>query len=186
MSLSDLASLGSFVSGVAVLISLVFLYFQLRQVNQQVRQAERNQRATIASLRASRTVEVMLRNTDPSMAMAYGKAVGGDVDITATELQQFLAYFRAFLTNTEDTFLQAHHGLLEGATHRAYVTSMAATMASPAYRLAWRLMRNVVGGPEYAEFIDEIIAKTPMRPFGSPQDRLSDWRSGWVELTPTA
>lgn len=33
MSRSDLASLGSFVSGFAVLVSLVFLYFQLRQMN---------------------------------------------------------------------------------------------------------------------------------------------------------
>jgi hypothetical protein len=41
MSLSDLASLGSFVSGVAVLVSLVFLYFQLRQMNAQVLQTEK-------------------------------------------------------------------------------------------------------------------------------------------------
>ena len=31
MTLSDLAALGSFVSGVAVLVSLAFLYFQMRQ-----------------------------------------------------------------------------------------------------------------------------------------------------------
>jgi hypothetical protein len=42
MSLSDLASLGSFVSGAAVLVSPVFLYFQLRQLSGQVKQAEKN------------------------------------------------------------------------------------------------------------------------------------------------
>lgn len=40
MSLSDLASLGSFVSGFAVLVSLVYLALQ-------VRQAEKNQRAVL-------------------------------------------------------------------------------------------------------------------------------------------
>jgi hypothetical protein len=52
MSLSDLAALGSFVSGVAVLVSLVFLYFQLRQVGAQVQQAERNQQAMIQAPKA--------------------------------------------------------------------------------------------------------------------------------------
>lgn len=185
MSLSDLASLGSFVSGVAVLVSLVFLYFQVRQVNQQVRQAERNQRATIAQVRASRTVDISLSSADPSLALAYWKAVGGAADLTAMELQQFMAVFRAFLVNTEDTFLQAHHGLLEEATHRAFLASIGATWASPAYRLAWPLMRNGVGD-EYAAFIDKLIAETPMRQPWSIEDRLADWKSGWAELTLTA
>ena len=41
MSLSQLAEIGSFVSGVAILASLIFLYFQLRQINKQVKQAEK-------------------------------------------------------------------------------------------------------------------------------------------------
>ena len=47
MSLSELAEIGSFISGVAVLTSLIFLYFQLRQINQQVKQAEKNQQSAI-------------------------------------------------------------------------------------------------------------------------------------------
>lgn len=48
MSLSDLAALGSFISGLGVLVSLVFLYFQLRQIGVQVKQTEKNQRALIS------------------------------------------------------------------------------------------------------------------------------------------
>lgn len=47
MSLTDLASLGSFVSAVAVLISLVYLSLQ-------VKQAERNQQASIRATRVTR------------------------------------------------------------------------------------------------------------------------------------
>src|SRR5215469_1497977 len=65
MPLSDLASLGSFVSGVAVLISLVFLYFQVRQVTAQVRQAERNQQASIRHTRVSRSVQLQLEISEP-------------------------------------------------------------------------------------------------------------------------
>ena len=49
MSLSDLASLGSFVSGLAVMISLIYLAVQIRQ-------AERNQKAMIQQGRTARMV----------------------------------------------------------------------------------------------------------------------------------
>jgi hypothetical protein len=168
-----------------VLVSLIFLYFQLRQVNQQVRQAERNQRATIAQMRANRSVEIALRNADPSMTMGYWRTVVGAADLTALELQQFLAFFRASLAGSEDIYLQGHHGFLEAATYRAYLTSMKATWASPANRLAWPLMRNAVGD-EYGMFVDQLIAETPMRMPASLEDRLADWKSGWAELTKTA
>jgi flagellar biosynthesis/type III secretory pathway M-ring protein FliF/YscJ len=57
MSLSDLAALGSFISGVAVLASLVFLFFQMRQMTEQVRQSERNQRALMQQGRSMRGME---------------------------------------------------------------------------------------------------------------------------------
>ncbi len=53
MSLSVLASLGSFVSGFAVLISLIYLALQ-------VRQTERNQQVSIRHSRATRIVELHL------------------------------------------------------------------------------------------------------------------------------
>src|SRR5215472_17064452 len=53
MSLSDLASLGSFVSGVAVLASLIFLFFQIRQMPEQVKRSEKNQQAAVGQGRAA-------------------------------------------------------------------------------------------------------------------------------------
>ena len=64
MSLSDLASLGSFVSGCAVLISLIYLALQ-------VRQTERNQKISIRHSRVSRTVELQLALADPGVADAW-------------------------------------------------------------------------------------------------------------------
>ena len=64
MSLSALASLGSFVSGFAVLISLVYLALQ-------VRQTERNQQISIRHSRVSRTVELHLALSDPAVADAW-------------------------------------------------------------------------------------------------------------------
>lgn len=182
MSLSDLSSLGSFVSGVAVLVSLIFLYFQVRQVNQQVRQAERNQRATIAQVRAGRTADAILTQTDPSVAMSFRRAFGGAGDLTATEVQQFISYVRAFLINSEDTFQQRHHGLMEDAAYRAYLRLMGAAMANPSFRVAWQMQRGVVGD-EFAAFIDGLIAETPLSPTETPEALLDRWKSGWAGLT---
>ncbi len=61
MSLSDFASLGSFVSGFAVLISLIYLALQ-------VRLTKRNQQISIRHSRASRIVELHLALADPAVA----------------------------------------------------------------------------------------------------------------------
>jgi hypothetical protein len=91
MSLSELAEMGSFISGVAILSSLVFLYFQLRQINQQVKQAEKNQQSAIRQGRATRTVDIVLTGTEPSLADAFVKGTFGDEDISLTQLSQFVA-----------------------------------------------------------------------------------------------
>lgn len=72
MSLSDLASLGSFISALAVLISLIFLYFQLRQLAVQVKQAEKNQQAAIQQSRNHRRIDMFMdRANNPVLAEAF-------------------------------------------------------------------------------------------------------------------
>jgi hypothetical protein len=65
MSLSDLASLGSFVSGVAVVATLVFLGLQMRQTNL-------NQRALMQQGRSARTADSMLRISEASEVFVRG------------------------------------------------------------------------------------------------------------------
>ena len=70
MTLSDLASIGSLVSGMAVLASMVFLYFRLRQMNAQAQQAERNQRAVIRLGRVAQRIDLNIALMEPSAADA--------------------------------------------------------------------------------------------------------------------
>src|SRR5690348_18217117 len=78
MTLSDLASLGSFISGFAVLVSLIFLYFQLRQISEQVNQTERNQRALMQQGRANRVTDTTLRLAETEMSSVWCRARRGD------------------------------------------------------------------------------------------------------------
>src|SRR5215472_13261165 len=99
MSLSDLASLGSFVSGVAVLATLVLLLLQMRQSNL-------NQRALMQQMRSARTIETLLKQAEPDIANAGRSVFLGEGDIDPGQLRSFVMIQVAVLTNFEDTFLQ--------------------------------------------------------------------------------
>jgi len=82
MSLSDLASLGSFVSGVAVVITLIFLLLQMRQAN-------RNQRAMMQLGRATRSSEYYLRMMDPELIRLGMRAAACDGTLSAEDTQTY-------------------------------------------------------------------------------------------------
>jgi hypothetical protein len=171
MSLSDLAAIGSFVSGFAVLVSLVFLYFQLRQVNAQVVQAEKNQQATIRQARASRTIEVMLAASEPSLAGAIHKAFGGGAEMSDTEIGQFTQFCRASFYNWEDSFYQHREGLLDDAAFDAFERSIQSVISNVAMRAGWRMQRRAFG-PAFVEWLDSQHVQTPLVTL----DRQSSWR----------
>src|SRR5215472_15316035 len=103
MSLSDLASLGSVVSGFAVLISLIYLALQ-------VRQTERNQQASIRHSRATRAVDLQLALADPGLANVTIRANLDSEALTELELRQFLSLSRAVFFHFEDSFYQHEEG----------------------------------------------------------------------------
>jgi hypothetical protein len=161
MSLSDLASLGSFVSGFAVLVSLTFLYFQLRQLGAQVAQAEKNQQASIRQGRADRQAAIAMGATDPALAEAILKAFTGAPDITATQLLQFSRYSDAAFHSHEDSFYQNQEGLLTDSAFAAVVNRMGQIFRRPPFRVQWKRSRMSYGA-EFVEFVDRLIARTPV------------------------
>jgi hypothetical protein len=171
MSLSQLAEIGSFVSGVAILASLIFLYFQLRQINHQVKQAEKNQQSAIRQGRAGRSIGIVLTGTEPSLADAFVKGAFGDDDISLTQLMQFSAVCRATIINSEDTFYQHKDGLLDEATFVGFVAGMKGTFRYPGFRAQWKTVRRNHGN-EFVEFMDKLIAEIPVAP---RTDILARW-----------
>lgn len=174
MTLSDLASIGSFVSGLGVLISLIFLYFQLRQVGAEVLQAEKNQQASIRQGRAGRSVAIALGAADPALAEALLKAHTAAPDITATQLFQFNRYCAAVFKGYEDNFYQNQEGLLTDSAFAAVVNTMGRALRLSSFRVQWKRLRGSYGA-EYGEFMDRLIARTPVEPHSyDPAEWLTD------------
>jgi hypothetical protein len=170
MSLSDLASLGSFVSGFAVLISLIYLSLQ-------VRQTKRNQQIAIRHSRASRIVDLQLALADSGVAAAWLHGSGSPQGLTQTELSQFINLCRALFFHFEDSFYQREEGLLNDAAFETVVAGARLSARSPGWRAAWKITRPNFGG-RFLEFMDGVVAKSALEP---PVDlSLDAWKASFA------
>jgi hypothetical protein len=158
MTLSDLAALGSFVSGVAVLVSLVFLWFQLRQMNYQVRQSEKNQRAQIRQTHSMRISENFLRRVDH--ADLWVKVSSGE-PLTDAEVYQVFQALSAVWFNIEDSYYQHRDGLLDETAGQANLTGLKFALRLPPLRAVWPFMRPSTVGTDFVALVDKMIAETP-------------------------
>jgi hypothetical protein len=164
MSLSDLASLGSFISGVAVLISLIYLALQ-------VRQAERNQRALMQQGRANRITDVRLRLADPGIAETYHRALRGG-DLTAVEFSQFNNVMRAELAARQDVFMQHRERLMHEEAFEMVILTTRDLMSNPGARAMWKRLRANYPA-SYRDFVDKIMREAPIR---RADDDLAEWK----------
>ncbi|MFL5307843.1 MAG: hypothetical protein ACJ8F1_21670 [Polyangia bacterium] len=166
MSLSDLAALGSFVSGIAVLTSLIYLSLQ-------VRQTKRNQQIAIRHSRASRIVELQLALANPGVAGAWLHGSGSPQGLTQTELSQFINLCRALFFHFEDSFYQREEGLLNDDAFETVVAGARLSARSPGWRAAWKMARSNFRG-RFLAFMDGIVAESAAE---SPVDlSLEAWK----------
>jgi hypothetical protein len=170
MLLSNLAALGSFVSGIAVLTSLVYLALQ-------VRQTERNQQISIRHSRVSRTVELHLALADPAIANAWLHGLASPLEITPTEVSQFINLCRAHFFHFEDSFYQREGGVLNDEAFETVVAGVRLAARSPGFRAAWKIARPNFGG-RFLSFMDGVVAKSAVE---APVDfSLEAWKAAFA------
>ena len=166
MSLSDLASIGSFVSGIGVVLSLIYLSLQ-------VRHADRNQQASIRQGRSTRVADLFMGASNPSVADAVAKGIAGAEDISSIQFEQFRYYCLAHISHAEDSFYQHQDGLLNDAAFETFVSALKGWFRSFGVRAVWKRARDAFAG-EFVEFMDKICAETPI---ASSTDVLAQWKS---------
>jgi len=99
MSLSDLASLGSFVSGVAVLASLIYLALQTRQ-------NVKHTRALLNLGSAERGMNLFLARATPDAARVWVAENDGAADPSKVQYEQFINMCTAIYVNWDGVFGQ--------------------------------------------------------------------------------
>ena len=163
MSLSDLAALGSFVSGIAVFISFIFLALQVRQAN-------RNQRSIIQQARTGRNVESLHKMADPAISELLAQAESDPQSLSRAKIWSLYGYGAAVFWSYEDTYMQFKAGTLEAGSWKSDLATLERILAFPWLRVIWRMARDGMDRG-YREYVDSLMAKVA----ADPSARFSDF-----------
>jgi len=166
MTLSDLAALGSFISGIAVVFSFVFLALQLRQSN-------KNQRALMQQGRASRWIDIILNRTEPTVSEAITRAMLGDMSMDGAQVQTAVIHFCALFWSAEDSYLQHKAGLLDKAGWETELSTLRANLSIPTVRVSWKVNR-IAFNEEFRAYVDSLLQE--IKPLKRP-DLLTRWKN---------
>lgn len=136
MSLADLASLGSFVSGVAVAITLIFLVIQMRQNTLAVRAAASQALSSGYAELSSITV------TNGDMARIFRLGLSDLGQLNDDERVRFIGYVSIGLRFMESARLQWRRGQLDKEHWQALEGDIKDIVAQPGVKAYWALRRH--------------------------------------------
>ena len=155
MTLSDLAAIGSLVSGVAVLVSLVYLANQIRQ-------AEKNQRAVLNQGYITRVADYLRWYAESPINELRARVIAGDTSFTAEELLRLQLALRVTLLSAQDAYLQHKAGLVDDMTlDNSMLNVRNGWLSQSVYRALWMQQAPTVA-PEFAAVIETVLRETPV------------------------
>jgi hypothetical protein len=153
MSLSDLANIGSFISGVAVLISLIYLALQIRQASHHTQAAMHGARSA-----AINTYIQQIAN-DPVLLDVVLRGNAGDPSMDRLESWRYCYVWLAVMSGYEDQFYQHKNGMVDDARHKSFVNTITWRFQEPGFRAAWSII-GASYGAEFVSFMNDIVVGT--------------------------
>ena len=160
MTLSDLSSLGNFVSALAVAGSLIYLGLQTHQ-------AAKHTRALIAQGRVTRSTETLLKMAETDLATAIVSGYGITPTVEHVRRVQTSLLIRAQFAGADESFEQYASGLLSEHQFGSFRGNMVGVFGTPGSREAWDRWKVAHTGsnPKFTQFMDDIAAKAPALSF---------------------
>jgi hypothetical protein len=155
MSLSDLASIGSFVSAAAVLVSLVYLSLQ-------VKQAAKNQRAAMVNATSARLGDQMFRLMEPHNEGLYFRMMTSDESYSSAEIVKLISLLTAFTLGIEDSYLLSRQELIDPSMLETNLKLADIVFTLPVPRALWPFMRDSFV-PDFIAFLEQRMHSTPLR-----------------------
>ena len=153
MSLSDLAAIGSFISGIAVFLSFIFLSLQLRQAN-------RNQKSLMQQARTGRNVEILLKLADSRLSETVAEADVNCAALSDSKIWSFYGFAAAVFWSYEDSLLQFRAKTLDASSWNSDVATIERLLRAPAYRTVWKMAREGMSG-DYRDYVDSLLSEVP-------------------------
>jgi len=166
MTLGDLASIGSFVSGIAVLISLIYLSLQIRQNTLAHRASAHQSRSTFLK-------DHLHLLADPAIARIFIRGLAADTEMTEVEVTQFLVVMRAWCIGMSEMVWAHDHKALDDESYQTSVMALRGMFARPGARAFWQTYKSTAT-PTFARLVEGILETAPMV---SQIHIVEQWRS---------
>ena len=166
MTLADLSSIGSFLSGVAVLASLIFVGFQLRQNTRAVR-------ATASQAHASNLQQIVTPIVESGeVARLWRLGLSNFETLTDDERVRFFAYTSGLFRFYESARLQWLHGQLD-REHWQNVALQAADFArQPGIQHFWTI-RAHWHSAEFQKWYEALPKQKTHSIYEAPSERTA-------------
>ncbi len=161
MSLSDLASIGSFISGIAVLASLMFIGAQMLQNNRAIKAAASQAHAA----NFQQILSVAIENGEVARLWRVGLA---DLSIlTDDERTRFLVLASSLFRFYEAARLQWRHGQLDKEHWENIVFQISDFGSQPGIRAYWTI-RSRWHSTEFRQWFESLLpGQSGYEPYGS-------------------
>jgi hypothetical protein len=148
MSLSDLAAVGSFVSGIAVLISLIYLAYQVRQSMHATRsQIHQN------VLSGWQGVAALVSHNAQAFAVGLASTEASFSAMSDADKLTYLAVIYAFFKHYENSYLQYQEGLIRKEDWAAWANHIFMYWRMPGVQHWWKLRRDTFS-PAFVHFLE--------------------------------
>lgn len=154
MSISDLAGIGSLISGIAVLISLVYLALQ-------VRQAEKNQRSLMNQGAVTRGNSSLALFAEPGLSDLYARAIAGETEFTSGDVYRLQTVMRISLLSLQDHYVQHRAGLIDQITYDNISSGVHRLFSREVFRALWADAR-LGYAQELRALVDGFVTNTPL------------------------
>jgi hypothetical protein len=159
VSLSEIASIASALSGLAAAVSLIYVGIQIRQ-------SVRHTMAQIHQGTAARTTTILLGRMNADSVAAWIEGNGGTPTPELIRARQFHDQCGLVMIAMEDYFSQHELGLLSEEQFSRGVATFRNTLKEPGLRAYWLRQREIMAkaAPRYCAFIDSLCTEdtTPL------------------------
>jgi len=151
VTLSEIASIATAISGLAVTVSLIYLAIQTQQ-------NVRHTRALIHQGTAARTTSLLLGLMNAEAAAAWIEGNGGTPTPELIRKRQFDQHCGTAMIAMEDYFSQHEEGLLSEEQFARGSETFRALLREPGMRAYWLKQKDVMtkAAPRYCAFIDSL------------------------------
>ena len=147
MTISELGSLGEFVSSIAVVVTLIYLETQLRQNTKAIRAA------STQSLDQSITQNIALWGSTRENAVLMERGLSSQETLSEEEAIHFQTLIAAFFLTMDSSYWSYRNALLPAELWEREQAVIRAWINRPGGRTAWKGKRSQVSQPfrEYVE-----------------------------------